>query len=299
MFARLAICALCLGLLAAFQFPGYDAPDASQAEWAEQCGDWDDWDKPGPPFRVYGNTWYVGTCGISSVLITGEDGHILIDGGTSQGADIIAKNIAAAGFDIRDVRIILFSHEHHDHVGGLARLQELSGAIVLSSAKGRFSMETGAAAPDDPQREIAERFSPVRVAGIAEDNMTVKLGDLSVFGLETPGHTPGAMSWQWSAPSLDGKAPMTINYIDSLSPISAESYRFSAHPEYLAEFRRGLERLKVIGCGLLLTPHPSASAMRERIVEKGLTEDRPGCATYVDSIDKRLTDRLAKEAAAK
>lgn len=299
MFGRLAICAASLALLGAKQFPGHDAPDSSQAEWARQCGDWEDWDKPGPAFRVYGNTWYVGTCGISAILIIGEDGHILIDGGTAQGADIIAKNIAAAGFDIRDVRIILFSHEHHDHVGGLARLQELSGAVVLSSAKGRASMETGAASPDDPQKEIAERFAPVRVAGIAEDNMSVKLGNLTVFGLETPGHTPGAMSWQWSAPSIEGKAHMTLNYFDSLSPISADGYRFSDHPEYLAGFRQGLDRLKHVGCGILLTPHPTASAMRARIVEGGLTEYRPGCAAYVESIEKRLADRLAKEAEAK
>ena len=297
MSARFALAALSMALLGAQGFPGFDAPDPAQAQWAAQCDEWDEWDKPGPPFRIYGNTWYVGTCGISAILITGADGHVLIDGGTAKGADLIAANIAAAGFDIRDVKVLLFSHEHDDHVGGLARLQELSGAVVLSSARARATMETGAASTDDPQRSIANRFAPVRVAGIAEDNMAVQVGDLRIMGWETPGHTPGAMSWQWQAPSLAGKAAMTVNYIDSLSPISADDYRFSAHPEYVAEFRRGLARMKAVGCGILVTPHPSASDMHKRIASGGLVEDGPACSRYADGIGKRLDARLAEEAA--
>lgn len=299
MFARSFFAvALAAPLLGTQSFPGFDEPDPTQARWAGQCAEWDEWDKPGPPFRIYGDTWYVGTCGISAILITGADGHVLIDGGTAKGADLIAANVAAAGFDIRDVKVILFSHEHDDHVGGLARLQELSGAVVLSSKRARATMETGAASIDDPQQSIANRFAPVRVAGIAEDNMAVQVGELKILGWETPGHTPGAMSWQWQAPSLSGKAAMTINYIDSLSPISADDYRFSAHPAYVAEFRRGLARMKAVGCGILVTPHPSASEMHKRIANGGLVEDRLACSRYVDAIEKRLDTRIAKEAAA-
>ena len=296
MSARTALCALALACLGATQPAKSDDPDPSQGTWAERCEAWDDWDKPGPAFRIYGNSWYVGTCGISAILIAGSDGHVLIDGGTAKGADLIAANIAAAGFDIRDVKVILFSHEHDDHVGGLAKLQELSGAVVLSSKGARTTMETGGPSTDDPQRAIANRFDPVRVAGIAEDNMAVQVGDLSIIGWETPGHTPGAMSWQWQARSAHGNPAMTINYIDSLSPISADEYRFSDHPAYVAQFRAGLERMKSIGCGILVTPHPSASAMEVRIAQGGLVEDRSACFEYVDAAGKRLDARLSKEA---
>ncbi|MEO6581743.1 MAG: MBL fold metallo-hydrolase, partial [Sphingomicrobium sp.] len=97
------------------------------------CKDWDEWDKPAPPVRIHGNTYLVGTCGISAVLITGSAGHVLIDTGTEAGADLIARNIRALGFRLEDVRYLLHSHEHLDHVGGIARLQQLTGARLVAS----------------------------------------------------------------------------------------------------------------------------------------------------------------------
>ena len=85
-------------------------------------------DKPAPPVRIHANTYLVGTCGISSILIVGDQGDMLIDGGTEQDADLIAANIRALGYRMQDIRFILTSHEHYDHVGGIAKLQRMSGA---------------------------------------------------------------------------------------------------------------------------------------------------------------------------
>ena len=81
-----------------------------------------------PPGPIHANTYLVGTCGISAILITGEDGHVLIDSGTEAGAELVADNIRQLGFSLRDIRFLLISHEHIDHVGGIARLQQLTGA---------------------------------------------------------------------------------------------------------------------------------------------------------------------------
>jgi metallo-beta-lactamase class B len=71
--------------------------------WATQCEAWsDDWDKPGPPFRIYGHSYYVGTCGISAILITSDSGHILIDGASRGGGPLIAANVEALGFVMSD-----------------------------------------------------------------------------------------------------------------------------------------------------------------------------------------------------
>src|SRR5215210_9447515 len=59
--------------------------------FAGTCEENDDWDKPAPPVRIHGNTYLVGTCGISAILVTGSEGHILIDTGTEAGADLIAR----------------------------------------------------------------------------------------------------------------------------------------------------------------------------------------------------------------
>lgn len=99
--------------------PAYSPVTAPpQSDWVKSCTDWDEWDKPGPPFRIYGNSYYVGTCGISAILVTSDEGHVLIDGATEAGADIIATNIQSLGFSLRDVTILLHSHEHFDHVAG-------------------------------------------------------------------------------------------------------------------------------------------------------------------------------------
>lgn len=267
----------------------------ARAAWVQQCEDWDDWDKPAPPFRIFGNSYYVGTCGISSILIAGEEGHILIDGGTEAGADLIAANIEALGFALEDVDILLFSHEHHDHVGGLARLQELTGAVVLSSQEGRFALATGAWRDDDPQVGELQRFTSPNIAGIAQDNMAVEHGNLRVMGWDTPGHSPGAMSWQWGE-TQDGEH-IVLNYIDSLSPISSDGYRFTDHPAYVEAFRHSIFRLGHVGCGILLTPHPSASAMRERLATTGLVADSTACARYSANRLEQLEARLAQESA--
>src|SRR5688500_15956680 len=102
--------------------------------WAAACKDSDDWARPAPPVRIHANTYLVGTCGISVILVTGSDGHVLIDGGTEKGAEVIAANIRALGFRLEDVRFLLHSHEHLDHVGGTARLQQLTGATLVASA---------------------------------------------------------------------------------------------------------------------------------------------------------------------
>ena len=292
---KVSLLALLLGACA----PAVPAqPLASTAQtdaagWAAACGEWDDWDKPGPPFRIHGNTWYVGTCGIAAFLVTGDDGHILIDGGTEAGAGPIAANIAALGFDIADVKTILFSHEHFDHVGGLAELQRLSGARLLSSPEAAQVMATGVSDPADPQAGMHEAFAPVRVDGTVAHNEAVEMGDLRLVAIGTPGHTPGAISWWWRSCD-DAGGCRVVNYLDSLSPISRDDYRFSDHPEYVARFREGLDRLKVTACGIVMTPHPSASDLHTRIAA-GTLHDPTGCRLSAGGIEARLDARLAKE----
>ena len=130
----------------------------SSATWIESCSDWDEWDKPGPPFRIFGNSYYVGTCGITAILVAGSEGHVLIDGGTEAGAISITANIESLGFSIKDVKVLLHSHEHFDHVAGLAKLQDVSGAQLLVSPQAAPVLRTGVAANDDPKRVCTKIF---------------------------------------------------------------------------------------------------------------------------------------------
>jgi metallo-beta-lactamase class B len=90
------------------------------------------WTAPQKPFQVYGNVYYVGSQGLSSILITANDGHILIDGALPQSAQMIVANMKSLGFKIEDVKLILNTHVHFDHAGGIAELaRHLRSASLL------------------------------------------------------------------------------------------------------------------------------------------------------------------------
>lgn len=275
-------------------------PDASAAPFVAECEEFDEWDKPATPFRIYGNAYYVGTCGISSILIVDTDpsdgiGHVVIDSGTEKGADIVAANIATLGFAIGDVGWLLQSHEHFDHVGGLAKLQALSKAAVIASKSAGAVLRTGIAGTDDPQYGMHDPMTPVMVDTLTSDGDTFDFGALRFQAVATPGHTPGALTWQWE--SCAGADCRTIVYADSLSPISADGYRFGDHPDYVRQFRTGLAKLTALECDLLITPHPSSSQMLKRMQTPEGLIDRTACKTHAATIGERLDKRLLDERA--
>jgi metallo-beta-lactamase class B len=265
--------------------------------FAGTCEENDDWDKPAPPVRLHGNTFLVGTCGISAILVTGSDGHVLIDAGTENGADLIAANIRRLGFGLTDIKYLLHSHEHLDHVGGMARLQQLTGAQLVASADAAAVFRTGAPGAGDPQAGMHPPFPAARVDRIIKHGETVRLRDLQLTAVETKGHTPGALSWQWV--SCDGGVCRTIAYADSLSPISRDDYRFTDHPAALEAFRTSISRVAALECDILLTPHPSASDMVDRLAGRAPLRDPDACRLFAASKADELDHRLAKDLAGK
>ena len=309
MFARTALASILLSATAAAQLsiPLGKAPrqverpkapiEESGPQWGATCKDWDEWDKPAPPVRIHANTYLVGTCGISAILIAGEDGHVLIDVGTEAGAELVADNIRQLGFRLGDIKYLLMSHEHLDHVGGMTRLQQLTGATLVTSRAAESVMNSGAASADDPQAGMHPPFRAANVGRVVGDGSDVLIGNIRLFAMITPGHTPGATSWRWE--SCDGGVCRTMVYADSLSPVSRDDYKFSDHPDYLAAFRASIAKIAASPCEILLTPHPSASAMKERMTGKQPLFDVDGCKNYAAKVGKMLDERLAKEAGEK
>ena len=287
-----------LPLLAGAKAPS-PAPPAKPAGWVAACEDWDDWDKPGPPFRIHGNSFYVGTCGIAAILVTSPAGHVLIDSGTEKGAAVIAANIRRLGFRLKDVKLLLHSHEHFDHVGGHAVIQRLTGATVAASVAAAPVLESGRDSPEDPQAGMHAAMTPVKVGRRLADGEVVRLGGLALTTHATPGHTPGALSWSWTSCARSNRDCRRIAYADSLSAVSADTYRFSDHPTYLATYRNGVARVAALPCDILITPHPSASNLRSRLAAGALNVPPGQCATYARTIGERLDERLAREAKAR
>lgn len=271
--------------------------ESAGPRWAIACDNSTNPNKAAPPVRIHGNTYLVGTCGYSSVLIVGDQGDILIDGGAEQDADLIADSIGELGFRVQDIRFILASHEHYDHAGGIAKLQRMSGATVVASAAAAKVIASGVPATDDPQFGTTKTFPAAQVGRIVGDGQEVRLGNLMAAAMATPGHAAGSLSWRWV--SCDGGVCRTIVYADILAPVSNDSYRFSDHPTVVAAFRASIAKIAASPCEILLTPTPSASQMPERLALGRPLLDDQACKTYAADRSKDLDDRLAKEAAGK
>jgi len=274
------------------------AAPATMDEWHSACaGKEDDWNAPAPPVRIFGNVYNVGSCGIVSLLITGPRGHILLDGATAEAAPSIAANIERLGFRLSDVKLIGGSHEHFDHAGGIAELQRRTGARVMARPPAFNPYETGVVNKQDPQSGLHQPFPGSEVGQLLSDGQLVRLGPLELTVQATPGHAPGSTSWTWR--SCEGQRCVNIAYADSVSAVSADSYRFTDHPKYVANFRRSLNRIARLPCGLLITPHPSASNLIDRLDGKAPLVGPGQCRTYAANGAKALNERLERETEAK
>lgn len=264
---------------------------------AEECARCAEWNEPRAPFRIHGNTWYVGTSGLTALLITSPQGHVLIDGALPNSAPLILRNIRALGFDVRDVRLILNSHVHFDHAGGIAALQRASGARVAASVPSAPVLERGTSAPGDPQHGELLDFPAVPGVQRFADGETLRVGPIALTAHLTPGHTPGGTTWTWR--SCDDQGCVDLVYADSHTPISADGFRFSdspAYPSAVADFERGFATLEALPCDILITPHPAGSSLWERL-ERGPQAliDQAACRRYAAVGRQRLEQRLQRE----
>jgi metallo-beta-lactamase class B len=284
------------------------------------CGDCGGWNKPHKPFRVFGNTYYVGVAGLSAILITGAQGSILLDGGLPQSAALIDANIRTLGFRTEDIKLIVNSHAHYDHVGGIAALQRFTGAAVAASAAGAKAIERGEPMPDDPQFGFGREtnaFPPVKGVRVVGDGETLRVGDLAITAHMTPGHTPGATTWSWR--SCEGSRPSTgsgrpelvegrcydIVYADSLNAVSAPGFRFTGgatHPSLIPTFRATIAKVRALPCDIVIGVHPGFTDLAGKLKRRQENPPRDpfvtpdGCRAYADAASKRLDALIADEA---
>ena len=255
------------------------------------------WTEPAPPLKIHGSTWFVGTCGLSSILVTSDQGHVLIDGDVEEAAPLIEANIRKLGFRVEDVRYILNSHEHYDHAGGIAQLQHDSGAIVMARAPAAAAFARGRGDRSDPQFLIIKPFPKVTNVRVIGDGEAVRLGALALTARATPGHTPGSTTWTWQ--SCEDAKCVQIVYADSLSPISDDVYRYSDPRSLGTAFHRSIDKVGKLPCDILLTPHPDASDLWRRL---GPTASAPlidanACKVYASKSLDALEMRLGRERA--
>ena len=259
-----------------------------------------EWVQPQTPLRLFGNTYYVGTAGISMALIDTGAGLILVDGGLPQAVGTVEANIRRLGFRVEDIRYILNTEAHFDHAGGLAALARDSGAVVLAAPAGAEALRAGRVLDEDPQAADIEAFPAVANVRAMEDGEVLRLGTTEVKAVFTPGHTPGSASWTWR--SCEGETCLDVVFASSLNAVAAAPFTYGAHPEVTARLRESIDRMEGLDCDLLISAHPDNSGGDRKLaaLEAGASSnpfiDPTACRAYAERARQGLAARLEREA---
>lgn len=259
---------------------------------------------PDEPFNIAGNLYYVGHTGVTAFLLTGPEGHVLIDGGYPENAPLIIASIAKLGFDIGDVRVLLNSHPHSDHAGGLRALQEASGAELWVSEADADVMAAGGAG----DRALGwlrflggSRFPAPRVDHRFEDGATIRLGPIELTAHVTGGHTRGCTSW--SFPVHDGERELLAVSICSLTLFPFVSLvEPEAYPGIRSDFERSFSTLRSLPADIFLASHAEWFGLHRKRAERANAEnpvepflDRSGYLKFIDRAEARFREVLADQ----
>ena len=226
------------------------------------------------PFRVIGNVHYVGG-EYGSYLITTPGGHILHDTGTADMHAHIVSNIEKLGFNVRDVRVIISSHAHWDHVEGHAAMKRVTGAQVVALGGDALALESG----HDNSALGARGWEPVTVDRVVDDGDTVTLGGVTLRALWVGGHTQGATMWTTTV--QEGGSTYSIAFRGGEIPnAGVQLFNNPRHPTVVADTQRTLQRLTELEPpDLFLHNHPQNSPGQ---LDPALPAD-PRCVTCFDA----------------
>ena len=209
------------------------------------------WTEPMAPVELFDGVYWVGTEGLGAYLFTSDDGHVLLDVGMPQSAGDVMASIESLGFAVEDIRYLLNTQAHFDHSGGLAAVKAASGAAMLASEGDRYSLEEGVYEGWESRQEFD--FPPVAVDRVLEDGEVVRVGDVTLTAVMTPGHSPGCTSWAFTARQGDAEYRALV-----FCSASVAANRLAPDPQYpgiVEDYRKTFERMKDLDVDVWLAPH--------------------------------------------
>jgi metallo-beta-lactamase class B len=248
--------------------------------------------EPAEPFRIAGNFYYVGANDVAAFLIAGPEGHVVLDGGYPTTARMIMASVAKLGFDIKDVKVLVNSEPHADHAGGLAVLQQASGAELWASEASADALTSGGDDPDIllPVRVliwlgVIGRYPPPRVDHRFNDGETIRVGPIALTAHITAGHTRGCTSW--SFPVRDGDRVLNVVSVCDTGVLGVSRY-----PEQAADRERSLRVLRSLPADIWVTNHARAWGRYRKFVASATARnpvdpfiDAEGYRAHIDNAE--------------
>ncbi len=257
--------------------------------------------QPFPAYRIIGNVYYVGAADITAYLITTPAGHILINSGYENTPPLIRDSIVRLGFKPRDVKLLLNSQAHGDHVAGQAEMQRLTGAKIYSSQPEVAVLESGGKA--DPRWGREQTYPPVKVDHVVHDMEEVTLGGVTVVAHMTPGHSIGCTTWTTRVTQGGKSYDVVIVGGTTINP-GVEFVRKPTYPGIAGDYARTFRVLRALHCDVFLGAHGGYYGMKEKywkmIAGAAVNPfiDPEGYRAFIDRSDKTFQEALAKEKAA-
>jgi metallo-beta-lactamase class B len=248
-----------------------------------------DWNKPFPPHKVIGNIYYVGSEQLATFLITTPQGHILINSDFESTVPVIRAAVEKLGFRFNDIKIVLGSHAHGDHMEGDALLKEFTGAQVMAMEQ------------DVPAlRNMRPGGKPHPIDRVLHDGDQVKLGDVTLVAHLTAGHTKGCTTWTTQV--QDGGKTYDVVILGSIGVnpgyvlVNNQDY-----PQIAGDYARSFKVLRALPVDVFLGAHGSFYGLPAKYarLEKGEGPnpfiDPEGYQAHLDLQEKNFNARLAEQ----
>lgn len=254
------------------------------------------WTRAVKPERVVGNIYYVGTEELGAYLVAGKEGLILLDVPMEENAGLVLRNVRELGFDPAQIRVLLNSHAHLDHAGGLATVKKDTGAKLYLSARDAELAARGGS----NDFAFGNRLTyPATIADeIVEDGETVRLGEIAMTAVLTPGHTQGCTTWRTTA--IHEGRPLDVLFLCSLTAPGYKLIGNEQYPHIAEDFRRSFARLRKLRPDVLLGSHASFFGLAGKLkkVREGGSNpfvDREEFPRFLDRARKTLEAEIVKQ----
>ncbi len=255
------------------------------------------WVRPIKPYRVVGNIYYVGSEGLSAWLVTTSEGHVLLDGGPSaEGGKLIERNIQSLGFKLSDVKVLINTHAHYDHAGGLAQLKADTGAKLWASRGDKPALEKGQHFGDNANGLTP--FPAVKVDKAFGDETKLKMGGSTLVAHLTPGHTIGCTSWTTQV--VERGRALNVTFPCSLSVAGNVLVGNKTHKSIVADYRASFAALRAIPTDVMLPSHEEqgdllAKRQKQLRGDADAFIDPTELGKFVDGYETRFNQELARQ----